>query len=327
MAKGIGRLVQMGIARETTRGTAVAPTFWIPYQEFALEEKDTRIKDEQSRGVIEDSVSESIVKQWAEGSIKAPIGDRSFALFLYSLLGTLSTAANTPETGVHTHTITVLQNAQHPTLTFGLDDPLAAQDYQHVNGVLLTLEIAYEMGNFVNYTIGLKARKGATATLTPAILTENRYLPQHLTFKQATNLAGLAAAVATVIKSLTLKITQNIEDDDVLGNIAPADFLGKNFMIEGTVEAIWQNESDFKTNALAGTVRALRIDLVNTGATIGAVTNPQLQIDLAKVNFKELTRPIRINELVKQTLSFTAHYSTGDTQAISIKAVNTTASY
>src|ERR1700681_4535284 len=37
----------------------------------------------------------------------------------------------------------------------------------------------------------------------------------------------------------------NVEDQDVLGSVNPADFLNKEFAVEGTLECIYQNNSDF----------------------------------------------------------------------------------
>ncbi|MBI2025416.1 hypothetical protein HYT04_01350 [Candidatus Kaiserbacteria bacterium] len=328
MSKGIGRLIQIGIARETTRGTSPASaTYWIPHNEFDIFEKDTKITDEQTRGVIEDSVGQSIVKKWAEGGLKAPIGDRHFPLLLYGIFGTLASSVKSGETLVYDHNISVQQGAQHQSLSLYIDDPLGGQDYAHALAVLASLEIAYEQGKFVDYAANFKSKKGATATLTPSTTAENRFLPQHLTFKLASTQAGLDAAGATVIKSLSLKIEQNIEDDDVLGNSAPADFLNKQFAIEGTLEAIWQNETDFKNAALAGTAQAMRIDLVNSDVTIGTASNPRVKIDLHSVVFKEITRPVRINELVKQTVSFKAHYNTTDSKMASVLCNNLVSSY
>lgn len=329
MAKGIGRLFQLGIAKETTRGTAeTAATFWIPWSEISLDEKDTKILDEQTRGVIEDSVGMSIVKQWAEGTLKAPIGDKHFGLILLAAFGLVTTTDNPDvDPSVKDHTFSVQQNAQHQSLTLFADDPIGGQDYTHALGVLTQLEISYELGKFLEYTAQLKAKKGAAAILTPATTTENRFLPQHLTFKTASNLAGLGTAAATKIRSLTLRIIKNIEDDDVLGSISPNDFLNKQLAIEGTLEAIFQNESDFKNDFLSGTSKAMRLDLKNTDVTIGTAANPQLTIDLAKVTFTELTRAIRLNDVVLQTVAFKAHYSTGDSKIGDFKLTNTQAAY
>ena len=323
--KGIGRRVSFGVAKEASRGVAeAAPSYWIPFQELGLDEKFTNVVDEQSYGVIEDSVGQSRVKEWSEGSFKAAIGDKHFPLLLYALLGSKSVSG--PTDSAYTHSISVAQSSQHPSLTLFIDDPLGQQDYAHALGVVSQLEIAYEMGKFVIYTANVKAKKGATATLTPSIAAENLFLPQHLTFKLASSLSGLGAASATVIKSASIKISQNIEDDDVLGSAAPNDFLTKQITIEGSLEALFQNESDFKTAALANTAQAMRLDLQHT-ALIGASSKPQITIDLAKVIFKEIAVARTPNDLVKQTLSFKAHYSISDTKMIAITAINAVASY
>jgi hypothetical protein len=329
MSKGIGRLFTVGIARETARGTAVGtPSFMIAFAELDIDEKDARVIDEQSRGIIEGSVGESIVKQWMEGQLKAPIGTEHFPLILYATFGTLSSVTGTATGTPIYHTITVQQGAQHQSLTFQLDDPLGGQDYTHANSVIGQLEIAYERETFLSYTATIRGKKGAAATVTPVAVSEKRFLPQHLTFKLATTQSGLDAASAISLKSATLRINQNIVDDDVLGNIAPADFLNKQFEIEGELEATWQNESDFKTNSLTGTARAMRLDLVNTAEVIGTgSTNPSLRIDLNKVVFQPITRPIRLGDIVTQRVAFRAHYDTTTSKMATVTATNSTTSY
>lgn len=328
MTKGIGRLFQVGIAKETTRGTPQSSaTFWIPFSELGIEEKDNKIFEEQAYGVIEDSISSIIIKQWAEGSLKSPIGDKHFGLILLAALGGVSSATHAGETIVYDHTFSVQQGSQHQALTLFLDDPLASADYKHALAVIDSLEITYEPGNYISYNANLRAKKGASATLTPSTTIENKFTHKHFTFKIAADLSGLGAGTAIALKSLTLSITKNLEDDDVLGSITPNDFLNKQFTIEGKLEALWQNESDFKTNALAGTMKAVRLDLVNTDTTIGNATNPTVRIDLAKVTFTEITRPIQINEMVKQSVSFKAHYSTSDAKMITALITNLTSSY
>src|SRR3989344_1224180 len=329
MSKGIGRLISFGIAKESSRGTAPgSATYYIPFQDLSLEEKQNLAQDAQSYGVIEETTGASKVKEWAEGMLKAMIGDKHFPLVLYSLFGALATTDNADsDPTVKDHTINVAQSAQHQSLGFYLDDPIAGQDYIHALGVVDSLAVNYERGKFIDYEAKLKAKKGATATLTPSITTENKFLSQHLTFKLASNQAGLDGASPLSIKSLKLNISQNIEDDDVLGSAAPADFLTKSFVIEGELEAILQNESDFKTQFLANSAKAMRVHLKNTDVTIGSAANPEVKIDLYKVIFKELNKPVKIGDVMMQTLSFKAHYSISDSKMVQIVCVNTVASY
>jgi hypothetical protein len=329
MSKGIGRLLSIGIAKEAVRGTAqAAADFWVPFMEASLEEKDSKAIDEQAIGVIEGSTDEKIVKQWAEFSMKGIVGDKHFPLFLFSTLGNLVTVANPDVSGVvKDHTITVAEHAQHQSLTLFLKEPLSGQDYKHALGMVEDLELNYERGKFIEYSVKMKAQKGAATSNTVALLTENKFLPQYVTFKLATNQAGLSATSPTIIKSLKLKINTNMEDDDVLGSISPIDFLNRKFSIEGELEAIWQNETDFKNFVLAGTSKAMRIDLKNTDVAIGAAARPEIVIDLYKVIFSELTHPFKINDLIMQTLRFKAHYSIADAKMVQVVCTNTQGSY
>lgn len=330
--KILGRLASFGIARETTRGTTPTnPDFAIAFDEVEIQEKDEKALQAQSMGVIEDSVGIDIVKQFAEGGWKANITDKSFPLVLYSILGTLSSGANADGSGlVYDHTITVAQTVQHQSLSLYLRDPSTTSngaDYKHALAVVHQLEIAYEAGSQIKYTASAKAKKGVQAAVTISAPSENRFLPQHVNFYMASALSGLGSATATKVRMIKLKIDSKVEDDAVLGDIGPNDYLNREFMIDGTLEATWDDPATFKAYALTGTPLAMRIDMINTGVTIGTSANPRLRIDLAKVTFKEITRPWKAGDIVRQTLSFRAHYSTGDSKMITCLATNLQATY
>ena len=329
MSKGIGKLFQIGVAKESVRGTAqTSASYWLAFTDVSPEEKWENAVDVQSYGVIEDSISETRVKNWMEGAIAAPLSDQSFVLLLLSLLGTDTPTLHAGETTVYDHALTVAQNAQHQSVTVFVHDPLAAQDYSHALCVVHKIDLNYVLKDFVNFSASIMGQQGAQkSTFSPSQSVENRFVPQHLTFKTATNLAGLSAASPIAVKSLKLSIDDSIESQDVLGNVTPADFLNKEFKIDGTIEAIWQNESDFKTNAVANTPQALRLDLLNSAVTLGSATHPEIKIDLAKVYFTEFGRPIKTKDVVYQTLKFKAVYSVSDTQMVKITCTNTVASY
>ena len=329
MSKGIGKLFQIGIAKETTRGTAISTAaYWPAFSDASPEEKFENAIDSQSYGVIEDTASQTRVKNWMDGILNVPVTDQSLPLMLLSLLGTDTVTTHAGETVVYDHALTVAQNSQHQSLTLFVHDPLAAQDYSHALSVIHKMDIDYALKDFVKANVAVMGQQGAQkSTLSPSASAENRFVPQYLTFKVASNLSGLNAATAIAIKNLKLTIDDSIESQDVLGNVAPADFLNKEFKIEGTFEAIWQNESDFKTNAIANTPQALRLDLINSAVTIGSAAHPEIKIDLAKVYFTEFSRPIKTKDIIYQTLKFKAAYSLSDAQMVKITCTNTVASY
>jgi len=329
MGKGIGRLVKVGIAKDASRGTAAAnPVFNLPWEDLAIDEKQSQISLDQANGVIEDSAGMVIVKKWAEAKVKAPVGHSHIGLILLAIFGTCTTGDNADaDASVKDHVFTVNQGAQHQSIGLFIDDPIAGQDYVHPLAMINSFELNYERGAFIKYSLGLLAKKGTAQAVTPAANVENFFNSKHVTFKLATNLAGLAAASPILIRSLSLAIDQGIVAEDNLGSDEPADFVNTEFSVEGELEAIWKDEADFKTEFLAGTSKAMRIDIKNTDVTIGTAANPELVIDMAKVNFQELTRAIKLGDMVTQKLKFKAYFSTTDSKMITATLTNITASY
>jgi hypothetical protein len=200
------------------------------------------------------------------------------------------------------------------------------QDYQFALAMVESFEIKYEKGKILSYTVNFKSKKGATATLTATYTAENAFLPQHLVFKLATNLAGLAAASAINIKSLSIKIEKGLELDEVLGAVDPVDICNKEFKVSGSVEALFEDEAAFKTIALGDTAKAMRIDLIHT-VTIGASSFPELKIDLAKIKVVNWSRDVKNADLASQTVEFEAMYSIADAQMIGAILTNTQTTY
>ena len=320
LTRGIGKQLSIGIAKETTRGTpASAASYWLAADDWSVEERFSNAIDSQTYGVIEDNIGQTRVKKWAEGELTGPISGTSTAILFHALFGTATAVLHSGESAIYDNTYNVLQSVQHKSLTVFVHDPIATAtgataDYTHANAIVTGAEINYSLGNWVTLSTNIKAQAGSAVAVVfvPSQSVENRFVPQHMTFKVASTFSGLTAASAIKIRSARISFEKNTEDDDVLGQVAPRDFLNKEFSIEGQIEAIWQNESDFKDAAIANTAKAMRLDLVNTDVTIGVASNPQLRIDLARVHFTEFSRPIKIKDVVYQTVSFKAAYSASD---------------
>jgi hypothetical protein len=133
--------------------------------------------------------------------------------------------------------------------------------------------------------------------------------------------------VSIALKSVKLTINSNVEDQDTLGSLGPADFLNKEFSVEGTAEVIYQNESDFKTQFMGPTTLAMRLDIKNTDVLIGAATRPELYIDMPKCTIQEFGRSFKVKDLIYQHIKFRASYSVSDTlmcKAILVNSAPTT---
>ena len=331
--KGIGRLVQLGIYKESTRGTTPSTpngsTFWVAWNDGLIEEMYENVVDVEAYGKIADSQNVQRVKNWAEGSVKAPISDKSFPLMLLSLLGQDNPTLHSGETTVYDHALSVTDNSQHQSLSLYLHDPIANQDYSYANAVVSKLEIDYSLKSFMNYSATFMGQAGVkVSTISVSQTPEFRFTPQHMAFKTCATYSGMnAGGISLGVKSLKLTVDQNIEADDVLGQITPRDFLTKDMSVKGTVEVIFQNETDLKANALANTQQALRIDLLNSDTVIGTAANPEVRIDLPKVFFTKYSLPRKVNDLIYQTVEFQAVLSITDGFQIQALCTNKVVSY
>ncbi len=323
MSKFIGATVDVGVAKEAVRGTAEsAASYWLPKISLSIDDTIEQAIDENSVGVIEDATDAKLVYKFAEGEIEAKVGDKSFGLLLLGAIGSVSTSG--PTDSAYTHTFSVLQSAQHPSLTLFVDD--GNQDYKHALGMVTSLELSAEVGSIIQHKTGFRAKVGATATLTPSYSAENMFLAQHITFKTASTQAGLGAASAIVVRSVNFKIEKNVEDDRNLGTTEPTDILNKQFAIEGSLELVF-DANTMKTEMLADTMKAMRIDFNNADVLIGATSTPQLIFDFHAVKFSNFTRNYGNGDIVTATVDFKAFYKLSEAKMLTCTLRNAVASY
>ena len=310
----LGRLVSIGYGKESTRGTAVSAAYWDKQAELNVDDKFEYAIDDAAFGQVEDAQNGDLVKKWSEGEFTTRVKQTSSSLLAAALFGTDTPAAQaSPNTSVYDHVLTLLQSNQHPALTFSTNDGI--QDYRYALGMIDTLEFMGEHGKYNDLKCKFFAKAGATATNSVSFPSNDTlFLPQHLTFKHASAVSGLGAASEIKIKKYSVKISQNPEIDWVLGSSEPNDIVNKSFSISGELELWFQNETDFKQYAVAGTSRAMLFDMQDTGTTIGTSANPRVQLELAKVKFTELSRDQKPDGIVSQKITFRALFSSGDSE-------------
>jgi len=324
MSKIIGRQINVGIGKEATRGTAVAPDYTLKLTAIDFDDKLEAVTTEQGVGVIEDATGQEIVKTWGEGNLEGRVYDRSFGLILLSALGSLA-SVETADTGVYAHTFSVEQGVQHQSLTIDIKSGGNEQS-AFANAMINSLEISAPVNEAVKFNASLMSKVSATSTESHAYITENGFLSKDTEVYFADDKAGLGGATAIKIKNLSLSINKNLESDEVLGEATPQDFNNKQFTIEGSIELTY-DDATYKNLAIAGTQKAMRIEMIDTATTIGASSNPKIVIDLAKVMFSEYSRSNDLDGIVTQSLNFKAFYSLDDSEMIEAVITNLATDY
>jgi len=329
MVKKIGSLVNLGFGKETTRGTVVNPTVWMPKLECDFQDKFEQYVDEASFGTILDSANAKIAKQWSEGTIGGHVGTETLHLILYALFGAVS-SAQIATSGVYTHSFTVAGTSnQHPSLSIHTIGGIS--DKKYALCMLESFKITIEAGKGVKISTKWKGKKGVSSSASPSYVADYLLMARTLTFKKAANLAGLGAASASKIRKFELEINKNLEDTQLVGDgtgIELDDITNDLFTIKGSIEAVYEDEASFLDDALAGTMKAFRVTLEDTDINIGSsgTNHPKLNFDLAKVSYTEQARNMDNGKIMAQTLGFKGHYSMSDAQAIVASLQNVTTS-
>lgn len=325
MSKEIGRQASIGIGKESTRGTAVASTYFVPWMSIdGIDDKVATVVNETALARLENSDGYAVTRKFAEIGWSTKMKDSHFGLLLLSLFGTdTPVAKSSPNTSVYDHTFTVLQTVQHPSLTISYKD--LNVDLRYANAVVNSLKINIERGNYVMYDVTTMSKASASASNTVSFTQENDFLPQHLTFKTATTQSGLTGASAVNIRNATIEFSQNLVFEDVLGDVAPNDVLNQSFGVKGSVTLV-HTDTTYSALQMAGTYQALRFDLVHS-TTIGTSSNPELKIDLHRCSITNYSKRLGINDIVEESFDFQGHYSLTDSKMATVILTNLVASY
>lgn len=401
MGKFSPDLLEIGIGKESTRGTRVPPTYGLKWLDNSLVDKSMMAVDDSRNGIIADSRDSHVVGTYLEGDIGGPVRDQSIALLLYSLMGSIASSVVGGESVVYEHTVTLADSNQHQSLTIHKKDPQGG--YDHANAMVDSFELSVEPDKLVMFTCGMRAKSRASNTLgtftitiaTPGVgtltghtlatgdaviptttgalptgltagttyyairvdadtfrlattlanalagtainttgsqsgthtltlsyryiayATENKFLPQHGSFKLASSQAGLDAASAINIRTAKLTLSNNVQEDRSLGSTNPTDIVNTQFSGELEVQIV-MSANTYVTALLAGTSYAARLDLTNTDVTLGTASNPRLRFDLYRVVLQDAPPAYALGDLVLQTLRFKIHYS--ETDSVMLKA-------
>ena len=82
MAKYIGRLINVGVAKESSRGVGAAPTYDVPVFSFSFDDKIVLARSVGALGNIADSEESFVTTKYGQGDVEGEIRSKSFGFFL-----------------------------------------------------------------------------------------------------------------------------------------------------------------------------------------------------------------------------------------------------
>lgn len=324
----LGENVNLGLGGESAaaRGTGVAPSIWVPGR------TPTGIRPVVEKTMLKETTGSGVGSQGAEvtgkrieGDLEFNVRSNSIGWMFQSLLGaSASVAKAAPNASVYDHTFSILTgNPQHPTLTLALAQ-LGQQHYQYLGAMVNSLDIRIAMNDLVNATVGFVGRNEvAVSNYTVGFNTSDvPFRQQDVSIKLAANLAGLAAATPISLKDFGLTINNNARPDMNIGSLTPADVIAMMIEIGGSMKLDYK-DSTYHDLFVAGTYRAMRIEMTRSDVIIGSSANPKIQIDLPKVSFEDLSPDRPLDDIVSEGIKFNAHYDSVTAKAITAIVTNT----
>lgn len=298
MTKFIGRKGTLLVAKESARGTAtVTNGLWVPRSTISFDDKVEVAREEEALGKIADSDNTFVTQKSASGEVESNLDDKLVGIFLTGLLGASPTTTGGP---TYAHAYTLSNTNQHQSLSVLYQDPDTSRIYPL--SVIDSFKISIEQNAIVNFTVGFMSRGGRDFTAQTADFTAlgNKFLHQHLIFKTASTVGGLAAAGAISIKKLELEIKTNAMLDSVLGTVEPEDILNQAFSVEGSIE-LNKEDNTYRDLMLTQDKKAVGITLLRSATS-------SLELVLPRVDFTEWEQDRGLNDIVSQSIKIKGNY-------------------
>lgn len=332
MSKIIGGRVNVAVARETTRGQALTPTYWLPWTNLDFSDREEKYISREALGVIDDSAEQYITEKWGDGNIEGEIRDKSFGLLLYAALGTCNSAANG---AAYNHTFTVAQTNQHTSLSIFFDDPNG--DLVFELAMMDNLEVTIETGKLATFTAGFISRAAQTTSITAGIngvptkatlATENKFIATNASLKIAADRNNFGPAPEILVQNCKITFIKNLRRKQMLGSAAPDDIINQSIAVEGSFTLPYESKAWRDLN-LDNTYRALEIKMENRAVDLGGGINPVIRIQLPRVGFYNWTPELPKGELAEQTINFRAFRDVTNNEDLiyNIVLTNAVASY
>lgn len=311
MTLWIGRREAVGVGIELIRGSNVAPSYWLNCLSFSFKDVPTRALSEAGFGGIWGGDQAPKTMEHAEGDFEVEIGASSLPVLLTAVFGGASTPTGPTDVAAYTHTFTLTNSNQHKSLTITTIDPIGELVYEMA--MINTFELRIEPNALITARISFISRGSQISSgQTASYIAEKKFIGRYLSLKVAANTALLTAAdPIRSLKSLTLRFEKNVEAQGILTTVHPEDIVNKRFNITGEIVLNYEDRT-WLDYLKTPSDKAVRIDIVHEDTITGcATTKYQFRLDLSKVAFESWDSDFAMDDVVTQTLSFTALYDAG----------------
>lgn len=268
----------LGVAKETTPGTAVAPTDFIPFDSGSLEPRDvpTLLEDTGQRGSMVDVYDHLAGPIYATFGWGGNVHADTFGFLLANILGDVAT---TGASAPYTHTFATKNSGDGQPVSLSLTDydGTAARVFAGVR--LTSLEVTFDAEGLLTY----KAEATSLASSPTASPTASYTgVPPLAAWALAATIASSAANLEAGSLSIKRTVTPINTAD---GTQAPYKLFAGPVSVDGSLTMVYEAETDLDRHRNV-TKPALSLDLTS-GAGASLV---QVKFDMTKVVYTDAGR-------------------------------------
>lgn len=323
MSDYIGRKVAVGIGKETVRGTAVAPSFWVRHLSLDFKKMGETVQNESAIGVREKFSDSELVKEWAEGKLEGKVNHKSIGLILLGAFGTVNSAANGSG---YDHTFSVNESNTGQSLTIAKKD--GVNDRRHALAMIKSLEITIEAGEYVKFSADIIAKKGATASNTVAYVEEYEFSSKdaYVKFGDVDDIVDAQGNTAAKVKSGKITIDLGVDAYYEVGSTEPAEIHGQAIEVTGEVVAR-HSDTTYEDMYYNNTRKSMVLGFENAAIDLGGGLHPKLEFALPKVAATDFDTSSDLDSIVEQTVGITGQFSLTSGNAIEAVLTNDQATY
>lgn len=314
----IVRLRQIGIGKETTPGTGVSATHWIGVDTGIVIPEVEYVEDGSSAGRIEKPIASKVVKENAVTRFTAPARSDWLGMLLRAALGSVSSATASGESAVYEHTFTVSNSVAHPAYSVIVKDGVATE--RSTYSMLSKLTLSCESMGLLTCEAEFVGKALGTTTGTPSYSSDHIWKGANGSIKLATAISGLSGASAVDFSRFSLTIEKGLVQHHTLGSVTLNKNINTVLRITGELDLLY-DATTYRDYVTDGAERAMQITFA--GDSIGSAETSELQINLAKCAFQEFDMNDSDEDLVIQTLGFTAQFDLDEGTPQMITAVLT----
>lgn len=293
----------VGIAKETTKGTGVSPTNYIPVDKIILHERQLYLDDKAMRGSMVDVYNEVPGVAWCEIEMGGPVFADSIGWALAGMLGDVTT---TGASAPYSHAMAVQNGSDGQCKSYTITEFYGVTQARQVAGFQFSdLSFKANADGLLEWTA--KGAGFASTQVAKPTAAWTAVTPEPA-WESATNIAGSAA---TGVLSMELNLKRNVSPIHTIdGTAAPYKIWQGPLSVAGKLSLLHETDAEL-TRYLTNTQPAVYFDWTH-GAAAALV---EVKLNMTKCAYTDTSGIDLTADYTKSDYSISAVANTTDVGA------------